>query len=34
FLFVVGALGEPNLYQNLACFTRIWDFSWKSGDIE
>ena len=22
--FPIGVLGEPNIYQNLVCFTRMW----------
>ena len=25
-------LGEPNLYQNLVCFTRIWGFYLKNSE--
>ena len=27
-------LGEPNIYQNLVCFTRIGDFTWRVTDCE
>ena len=27
-------LGEPNIYQNLVCFTRIGDFTWRVSDCE
>jgi len=27
-------LGEPNIYQNLGCFTRIGDFTWRESDCE
>jgi len=27
-------LGEPKLYQNMRCFTRMWDFTWMLSDCE
>jgi len=24
--FPISGLGEPNIYQNLVCFTRMWGF--------
>ena len=32
--FPIGSLGEPNIYQNLVCFTRIMDFTWRVSDCE
>ena len=26
--FPFGGLGEPKLYQNMWCFTRMWEVSW------
>ena len=26
--FPIIGLGEPNLYQSVGCFTRMWDFTW------
>ena len=30
----IGGLGEPNIYQNLGEFTRMWDFTWRLSDCE
>ena len=30
--FPISSLGEPNVYQNLVCFTRMWDFTWMVSD--
>ena len=27
-----GGLGKPKLYQNMWCFTRKWDFTWRVSD--
>jgi len=27
--FLISDLGEPNIYQNLVCFTRVGDFTWS-----
>jgi len=27
-------VGEPKLYQNMWCFTRIWGISWSVSDCE
>jgi len=27
-------LGEPNIYQNLVCFTMCGDFTWRVSDCE
>jgi len=27
--FPLGGLGKPKLYQNMWCFTRIGDFTWR-----
>ena len=32
--FPISGLGEPNIYQNLGDFTRIWDFTWMVSDCE
>jgi len=32
--FPIIGLGEPNIYQNLVCFTRIGDFTWRVSDCE
>jgi len=32
--FPISGLGEPNIYQNLDCFTRKWDFIWRVSDCE
>jgi len=32
--FPISGLGEPNIYQNLVCFTRIGDFTWRVSDCE
>ena len=31
--FPISGLGKPKLYQNMWCFTRKWDFTWKY-DVE
>ena len=31
--FPIKGLGKPKLYQNMWCFTRMWDFTWKY-DVE
>ena len=30
----ISGLGEPKLYQNMWCFTRIGDFTWMVSDCE
>jgi len=30
--FPISYLVEIYLYQNLVCFTRIWDFTWRLSD--
>ena len=30
----VEGLGKPKLYQNMWCFTRMWDFTWRVSDFE
>ena len=30
--FPIGGLGKPKLYQNMWCFTRIWDITWSVSD--
>ena len=32
--FPIGGLGEPNIYQNLVCFTMCGDFTWRVSDCE
>ena len=32
--FPISGLGEPNIYQNLADFTRMRDFTWRVSDCE
>jgi len=32
--FPIGGLGKPKLYQNMWCFTRKWDFTWRVSDCE
>ena len=32
--FPIESLGEPNIYQNLGDFTRMWDFTWRVSDCE
>ena len=32
--FPISGLGKPKLYQNLVCFTRIGDFTWRDPDCE
>jgi hypothetical protein len=32
--FLISDLGEPNIYQNLVCFTRVGDFTWRLSDCE
>jgi len=32
--FPISGLGEPKLYQNMWCFTRIWDFTWRMSECE
>ena len=32
--FLISDLGEPNIYQNLVCFTMCGDFTWKVSDCE
>jgi len=32
--FPIGGLGEPKIYQNLVCFTRKGDFTWRVSDCE
>ena len=32
--FPISGLGKPKLYQNLVCFTRIGDFTWRVSDCE
>jgi len=32
--FPISGLEEPNIYQNMWCFTRIWDFTWWVYDCE
>ena len=32
--FPIGGLGEPYLYQNLVCFTRMWGVTWRQSDCE
>ena len=27
-------IGEPNIYHDLGCFTRIGDFTWRVSDCE
>ena len=29
----ISGLGEPKLYQNLGCFTRMWGGLWKVSDL-
>jgi hypothetical protein len=32
--FPIGGLGKPKLYQNMWCFTRSGDFTWRVSDCE
>ena len=32
--FPISVLGEPYLYHQSVCFTRIWDFTWRVSDCE
>jgi hypothetical protein len=32
--FHIGGLVEPNIYQNLDCFTMCGDFTWRVSDCE
>ena len=32
--FPISGLGKPKLYQNMWCFTRIGDFTWRVSDCE
>ena len=32
--FPIGGLGEPNIYHQSVCFTRIGDFTWRVPDCE
>ena len=32
--FPISGLGKPKLYQNMWCFTRIGDFTWRMSDCE
>ena len=32
--FLLVVIGEPNVYQNLGDFTRIYDFTWRVSDCE
>jgi len=32
--FPISGLGKPKLYQNMWCFTRKWDFTWRVSDCE
>jgi len=32
--FPISGLGEPNIYQNMGDFTRMWDFTWRESDSE
>ena len=31
--FPFSELGEPNIYQNLVCFTMCGDFTWRVSDL-
>ena len=31
--FPISGLGKPKLYQNMLCFTRIGDFTWRVSDF-
>jgi len=30
----IASFGDPNIYQNLGDFTRMWDFTWRVSDCE
>ena len=30
--FPIKGFGKPKLYQNMWCFTRKWDFTWRVSD--
>ena len=32
--FPINELGKPKLYQNMWCFTRMCDFTWRVSDCE
>jgi hypothetical protein len=32
--FPFGGLGEPNIYHQSGCFTRMWEFTWRVSDCE
>jgi hypothetical protein len=32
--FPISGLGKPKLYQNMWCFTRMWDFTWRLSNCE
>ena len=32
--FPISGLGEPNIYHDSGCFTRMWDFTWRVPDCE
>ena len=32
--FLIVVIGEPNVYQNLEGFTRMWNFTWRVSDCE
>ena len=32
--FPISGLGKPKLYQNMWCFTRKWDFTWRVSDCD
>ena len=32
--FPIGGLGEPNIYHDSVCFTRMCDYTWRVSDCE
>ena len=32
--FPISGLEEPNIYQNMWCFTRMREFAWRVSDCE
>jgi len=32
--FPISGLGEPKIYHQSVCFSRIWDFTWSVSDCE
>ena len=32
--FPIGVLGEPEIYQNLGCFTMCGDFTWRVVNLD